>query len=132
MAQWYYYFGGLADKIEAQFCRATRRTFSTYARRAAGRGGGDRAVELAAADRVEARAVAASNPSSSSRRVHLRLVARFMQLIEQAGFAWRGERGHRLQAEIGSALVEHPLVAKITLPALTPPVSGFTSRRRAA
>ena len=58
MAQWYYYFGGLADKIEGAVIPIDKPDIFNYTRHEPlGVVARDRAVEFAAAaDRVEARA----------------------------------------------------------------------------
>ena len=47
--EWFRYYGGLADKIEGRSCRATNRHVHLHQPRAARRGGGIVALELAAA-----------------------------------------------------------------------------------
>ena len=118
MAQWYHYYGGLADKIEgAGHPDRQARHVQLHALRAARRRRRDHAVEFAAAaDRMEAGARA-------RRRQHVVIkpseftsasLLEFMKLIEEAGFppgVVNVVTG--FGAEVGTPLVEHPLVAKV-------------------
>jgi acyl-CoA reductase-like NAD-dependent aldehyde dehydrogenase len=119
MAQWYYYFGGLADKIEGAVLPSDKADVFNYTTHE------PLGVVVAIVPWNSpllltawklAPALAAGNtvvlkPSEFTSASLLE----FMQLIEQAGFppgVVNVVTGYG--AEIGSALVEHPLVAKIT------------------
>jgi (Z)-2-((N-methylformamido)methylene)-5-hydroxybutyrolactone dehydrogenase len=119
MAQWYYYFGGLADKIEGAVLPSDKADIFNYTTHE------PLGVVVAIVPWNSpllltawklAPALAAGNtvvlkPSEFTSASLLE----FMQLIEQAGFppgVVNVVTGYG--AEIGSALVEHPLVAKIT------------------
>jgi aldehyde dehydrogenase (NAD+) len=119
MAQWYYYFGGLADKIEGAVLPSDKADIFNYTTHE------PLGVVVAIVPWNSpllltawklAPALAAGNtvvlkPSEFTSASLLE----FMQLIEQAGFPLgvvNVVTGYG--AEIGSALVEHPLVAKIT------------------
>ena len=102
MAQWYYYYGGLADKIEGRVIPIDKPDMlQLHALRAARRGRRHHAVELAAAaDRVEARARARGRQHGGDQalRVHLGLRARIHEAGRAGGLpARRGQRRHRLR-----------------------------------
>jgi acyl-CoA reductase-like NAD-dependent aldehyde dehydrogenase len=119
MAQWYYYFGGLADKVEGSVLPTDKaETFNYTVHEPLG-------VVVAIVPWNSpllltawklAPALAAGNtvvlkPSEFTSASLLE----FMKLVEQAGFppgVVNAVTG--FGAEIGGALVEHPLVAKIT------------------
>jgi acyl-CoA reductase-like NAD-dependent aldehyde dehydrogenase len=119
MAQWYYYFGGLADKVEGSVLPTDKaETFNYTVHEPLGvvvaivpwnspllLTAWKLAPALAAGNTV---VVKPSEFTSAS-------LLEFMKLIEQAGFppgVVNAVTG--FGSEIGGALVEHPLVAKIT------------------
>ena len=117
--QWYYYFGGLADKVQGAVIPLDKKGYFNYTRyEPLGVVRGNHAVEFAAhADRLETRArLAAGNtvvmkPSEFT----FASVLEFVKLVEQAGFpagVVNVVTGYGKEA--GMPLVEHPLTAKIT------------------
>ena len=118
MAQWYYYYGGLADKIEGAVIPSDKADTFNYTRfEPLGVIGAiipwnspllltawKLAPALAAGNTM---VIKPSEYTSAS-------VLEFMKLVEQAGFpAGVVNVVTGLGAEAGTALVEHPLVAKI-------------------
>ncbi len=118
MAQWYYYYGGLADKIEGAVIPTDKPdTFNYTNCEPLGVVRGDRAVELpAAAAHVEAgaRARRRQHDGDQAVGVHVGSALEFVKLVEDAGFppgVVNVVTG--FGADTGAPLVEHPLVAKV-------------------
>ncbi len=119
MAQWYYYYGGLADKIEGAVLPSDKAEVFNYTRHeplgvVAALTPWNSPLLLTAwklAPALAAGNTVVLKPSEFTSASTLE----FMKLIEEAGFpAGVVNVVTGFGAEVGAPLVEHPLVAKIT------------------